>query len=86
MRGRLNQHAAQRKFRRGVDPIRTYVTVAALGYFYLATRQTLSRFLRVDLMAASRRKAWLAHITHVVLTHASVRRVPGARSSAAGRR
>ena len=69
----LARGAAQRKFRRGVDPIQIYVTIAALGYFYLANRYTLSRFLGVDLMTAPRRKAGLAHITDVVLTHISVR-------------
>ena len=69
----LARGAALGKFRRGVDPIQIYVTIAALGYFYLANRYTLSRFLGVDLMTASRRKAWLAHITEVVLTHISVR-------------
>ena len=70
----LERGAAQSKFRGDVDPIQIYVTIAALGYFYLANRHTLSRFLGVDLMAASLRKAWLAHITDVVLSHISVRR------------
>ena len=69
----LARGAALGKFRPGVDPVQIYVTIAALGYFYLANRYTLSRFLGVDLMTASRRKAWLAHITEVVLTHISVR-------------
>jgi len=69
----LARGAALGKFRRSVDPVQIYVTIAALGYFYLANRYTLSRFLGVDLMTASRRKAWLAHITEVVLTHISLR-------------
>jgi len=70
----LARGAAQRKFRRDLDPVQIYVTIASLGYFYLANRYTLSRFLGVDLMAAPRRKAWLAHITDVVLNHICVRR------------
>jgi len=55
-------------FRREVDPVHLYLTIAALGYFYLSNRYTLSRFLRVNLMAARRRAAWLRHITAVILT------------------
>ena len=69
----LARGAAQGKFRGDVDPVQIYVTIAALGYFYLANRYTLSRFLGVDLMAVQRRKAWLAHITDVVLTHIGAR-------------
>ena len=42
---------------------------AALGYFYLSNRYTLSRFLDRDLMAEDQRRAWLTHITEVVMAH-----------------
>ena len=48
---------------------RTFVllTLAALGYFYLSNRYTLSSFLGNDLMRADRLDAWLAEITRVML-------------------
>jgi AcrR family transcriptional regulator len=65
----LERGAAQRTFRRGIDPMRVYITIAALAYFYLSNRYTLSRFLGVELMAPVRRKQWLEHITGMVLDH-----------------
>lgn len=65
----LKRGAKDKTFRRNVDPVHLYITIAALGYFYLANRYTLSRFLGRDLMSARNRKAWLAHITEVVIDH-----------------
>jgi hypothetical protein len=47
--------------------VQLYITVAALAYFYLSNRYTLSRFLGFDLMAPVQRERWLRHITGVVL-------------------
>jgi AcrR family transcriptional regulator len=65
----LKRGAAQGSFREGVDPVQVYLTIAALAYFYLSNRYTLSRFLGRDLMAAAERKRWLEHITALVLGH-----------------
>jgi TetR/AcrR family transcriptional regulator, upper aerobic nicotinate degradation pathway regulator len=70
----LERGAQQRRFRPGIDPLEIYVTIAALGYFYLSNRYTLTRFLGVDLMAAARRERWLEHITAVVLDHIALPR------------
>jgi TetR/AcrR family transcriptional regulator, upper aerobic nicotinate degradation pathway regulator len=70
----LERGAQQRRFRLGIDPLEIYVTIAALGYFYLSNRYTLTRFLGVDLMAAARRERWLEHITAVVLDHIALPR------------
>lgn len=56
-------------FRLDVDPRQIYITIAALGYFYLSNRYTLSRFLDADLMRPAALDARLAHITEVVLDH-----------------
>jgi AcrR family transcriptional regulator len=71
LRDLLRRGAAKGVFRRRVDPMRLYLTIAALAYFYVSNRYTLSNFLAVDLMAPRNREAWLAHITEVVL--ASIR-------------
>ena len=63
----LRRGQASGIFRRGVDPVRLYLTIASLAYFYVSNRYTLSNFLNIDLMARHNRDAWLAHITEVVL-------------------
>jgi AcrR family transcriptional regulator len=63
----LARGATEGVFRPGVDPLKLYITIAALGYFYVSNRYTLTHFLGVDLMGEKERRAWLAHITDVVL-------------------
>ena len=65
----LRRGEAQGVFRVGIDARQVYLTIAALAYFYLSNRHTLSRFLDLDLMAAPQRKRWLEHITGLVLGH-----------------
>jgi AcrR family transcriptional regulator len=65
----LARGAREGKFRAGIDPVHIYLTIAALAYFYLSNRYTLSRFLGMDLMSAEQRARWLEHITAVVLGH-----------------
>ena len=72
----LAEGARQKRFRRDLDVHQVYLTLAALGYFYLSNRYTLSSFLGSDLMRAERCDAWLAEITRV--TQAAVA-APGAR-------
>jgi AcrR family transcriptional regulator len=63
----LRRGQARGVFRRGIHPVRLYITIAALAYFYVANRYTLSHFLSFDLMAKPNQEAWLEHITEVVL-------------------
>jgi AcrR family transcriptional regulator len=37
-------------FRKGIDPVQLYISIAAEGYFYLSNRYTLSQIFRRDLM------------------------------------
>lgn len=67
----LAEGARQKLFRRGLDVNRVYLTLAALGYFYLSNRYTLSSFLGTDLMRADEREAWLAEITRVMIASVS---------------
>jgi AcrR family transcriptional regulator len=67
----LERGANAGEFRK-VDPVQIYVTIAALGYFYLSNRYTLSRFLSRDLMEEANRSAWLEHMTKVVMDHVCV--------------
>ncbi len=70
----LRRGQARGIFRRGVDPVRLYLTIAALAYFYVSNRYTLSNFLNFDLMTHHSRDTWLAHITEVVLAGLRPRR------------
>jgi AcrR family transcriptional regulator len=63
----LAEGERQGVFRRGLDVKKVYLTLAALGYFYLSNRFTLSSFLGTDLMQPSECDAWLAEIRRVMM-------------------
>jgi hypothetical protein len=65
----LRRGAAQGLFRRDVDPVRLYITIAALGFFYLSNRHTLSAIFRRDLGEKEELAAWEQHMTAVVLAY-----------------
>ncbi|HMN83186.1 MAG TPA: TetR/AcrR family transcriptional regulator [Burkholderiaceae bacterium] len=45
----LASGVASGEFRDGIDPVELYITIAALGYFYLSNQHTLSAVLGRDL-------------------------------------
>ncbi len=51
-------------FRPDVDPLNLYLTIAALGYFYLSNQYTLSTIFGRDLMDKSNLDVWQRHIVH----------------------
>jgi AcrR family transcriptional regulator len=55
------------QFRRGVDPVQLYISIAGLGYFYLSNRHTLSTIFERDLLAARSKAERLKHMTALVL-------------------
>jgi AcrR family transcriptional regulator len=61
-----------RVFRAGVDPVELYVTIAALGFFYLSNRHTLSTIFGRDLSAPDSIAARENHIVDVVLNYLKV--------------
>jgi hypothetical protein len=68
----LAEGERQGVFRRGLDVKKVYLTLAALGYFYLSNRFTLSSFLGTELMQPSECDAWLAEIRRVVMAAVGV--------------
>ena len=68
----LEEGTRQGLFRAGLDVHHVYLTLAALGYFYLSNRYTLSSFLGADLMARERCDEWLEEITRVLLASVCV--------------
>lgn len=63
----LERGARTGEFRRGVDPVQLYISIASLGYFYLSNRHTLSTIFRRDLMAPRHKAERLRHMVELVL-------------------
>jgi AcrR family transcriptional regulator len=63
----LARGAAAGAFRGGVDPLQLYVTIVALGHFYVANRHTLGAVLASDLGSEAALFAREAHAVEVVL-------------------
>ena len=60
-------------FRRGIDPMQLYISIAAEGYFYLSNRYTLSRIFGRDLMTRRALREREAHITETILSSVRAR-------------
>ena len=54
-------------FRRGIDPVQLYISLAAEGYFYLSNRYTLSRIFGRDLMTKRALAARARHMSETIL-------------------
>jgi hypothetical protein len=65
----LRRGAEKGQFRGDTDAVKVYMSIAALGYFYLSNRWTLSAIFRRDLGADAELKAWGSHIAEVVLSY-----------------
>lgn len=63
----LERGAREGVFRRGVDPVQLYISIAALGYFYLSNRYTLSAIFQRELLAPGNSRERLKHMTELVL-------------------
>jgi len=54
-------------FRRGIDPVQLYISIAGEGYFYLSNRYTLARIFGRDLMTPRALAARARHMSQVML-------------------
>jgi len=63
----LQRGVKQKLFRKGVDPVQLYISIAALGFFYLSNRHTLSTIFGRDLTARIALAERGSHIADVVL-------------------
>jgi len=63
----LRRGARAGLFRRGIDPVQLYISIAGEGYFYLSNRYTLSRIFGRDLMAPRALAARARHISQIIL-------------------
>ena len=65
--GVMKSGAAQRLFRSDIRARDVYLMIAAMGYFYVANRFTLSAFLGEDVAAQDAQSHWRAFIVDAVL-------------------
>jgi len=67
----LERGARDGEFRDDVDPVQLYISIAALGYFYLSNRHTLSTIFARDLLSSRNKSERLKHMTALVLGYLS---------------
>lgn len=65
----LERGVRQQVFRKGIDPVDLYITIAALGFFYLSNRHTLSTIFGRDLATPASLEVRGRHIVEVVLAY-----------------
>jgi AcrR family transcriptional regulator len=65
----LKRGVAQGVFRDDLDALKVYVSIAALGFFYLSNRWTLSTVFRRDLFSKTEIENWGRHMVDVTLSY-----------------
>nr|WP_163502456.1 hypothetical protein [Halomonas socia] len=65
----IERGAEKGVFRRDVDPVQLYISIAALGYFYLSNIHTLSVIFDTDLAHITLIQEREAHAVAMVLDH-----------------
>jgi TetR/AcrR family transcriptional regulator len=65
---RITEEGAERgMFRRNVDPKELFITISALGYFFVSNQHTLAVILGDSLQGAERAARREQHVVEVVL-------------------
>jgi AcrR family transcriptional regulator len=67
LRGVLRRGEREGIFRRGIDPVQLYISIAGEGYFYLSNRYTLARIFDRDLMSPRALRARARHMIEMIL-------------------
>ncbi|MCT7377011.1 TetR family transcriptional regulator [Chelativorans salis] len=60
-------------FRADIDPVQLYISIAALGYFYVSNNATLSVIFDTDLASSAHIASREAHAVEMVLDHLRVK-------------
>ena len=63
----LNEGVRGGVFRKGIDPIQLYISIAGLSYFYLSNTPTLSAIFGKDLSSRAARRARRRHVVDLLL-------------------
>ena len=69
IRDTLQEGVKAGKFRPGIDPVELYISIAALGFFYLSNRWTLSAIFRRNLATPTELARRGAHIVDVIMAY-----------------
>ena len=69
MQGILERGAEAGVFRKGVDPLQTWISIAAVSYFYFSNVYTLSTIFKRDFDAPEARNARRKHVVDVILSY-----------------
>jgi TetR/AcrR family transcriptional regulator len=63
----LKQGVREGTFRRGVNPVQLYISIAGLSYFYFSNTPTLSAIFGIDFSRPATRRARRKHVVDLVL-------------------
>src|SRR5689334_14975748 len=63
----LKQGVREGTFRRGVNPVQLYISIAGLSYFYFSNTATLSAIFGTDLSRPAMKRARRRHVVDLVL-------------------
>jgi TetR/AcrR family transcriptional regulator len=63
----LKQGVRTGAFRRGVDPVHLYISIAGLSYFFFSNTPTLSAIFGTDLRSAQAKRARRKHVVDLVM-------------------
>jgi TetR/AcrR family transcriptional regulator len=63
----LKQGVREKVFRRGIDPVHLYISIAGLSYFFFSNTPTLSAIFGKDLSSPAARRARRKHVVDLVL-------------------
>jgi len=63
----LKQGVRAGSFRRGVDPVQLYISIAGLSYFFFSNTATLSAIFGTDLRSTAAKRARRKHVVDLVL-------------------
>jgi len=76
LRTLIKRGAEKGLFRADIDPVQLYISIAALGYFYVSNSATLSVIFEIDLREHKRVAAREDHCVQMVLDHLLARPAP----------
>lgn len=63
----LKQGVREGTFRRGINPVHLYISIAGLSYFFFSNTPTLSAIFGADLRRATMKRARRRHVVDLVL-------------------
>jgi TetR/AcrR family transcriptional regulator len=82
----LRRGVAEGVFRPNIDPVTLYISFSSMAYHYISNQYTLHAIFDMDFTSTERRRAWVNHISDMVLAYCAADRAADqvARRSAAG--